>query len=210
MNDCVTDLCEERNGFRVTVNHHEVFHLTEAEYREFPLQPSQAFDWDAYRQALLVRQYPEALNRAVAFLAIRDRSCREVERKLTDKGYLDDTVEMVLYKLQKERLLDDAAFARAWVEARASRGLGKARLLQELRIKGVADDTAQAALAGLDAGEHDAQALAQATKVLRRYGSLPAREATQKAIAALMRRGYGYGEASRALQSAREQEPSNE
>jgi len=210
MNDCVTDLREDRNGFRVTVNNSEVFHLTEAEYRAFPLQPSQALDWDAYRQALLVRQYPEALNRAVAFLAIRDRSYHEVERKLMDKGYLADTVEMVLYKLQKEHLLDDAAFARAWVEARAPRGLGKARLLQELRLKGVADDTAQAALAGLDADEHDAQTLAQATKVLRRYSGLPAREAMQKAIAAMLRRGYGYGEATRALQNAIEQEQSDE
>ncbi|HNW86002.1 MAG TPA: regulatory protein RecX [Candidatus Limiplasma sp.] len=205
MNDKVTDLREERGGFRVTVNSGEAFHLTPAEYRAFPLKPAQTFDWKAYREALLVHQYPEALNRAVALLAVRARSCREVERKLTDRGYLADTVEMVLYKLEKENLLDDEAFAGEWVKARASRGLGKARLMQELRLKGVADSIAQAALATLEPDEQDGQAVLQAAKLRKRYAGLPPREAAQKATAALLRRGYSYAEASRALRAAEQE-----
>lgn len=202
MKDMVTELREIHGGYRVTVNSSENFRLSPAEYRDFPLKDGEELDWEAYRNALLLRQYPEALNRTVAFLAARAHSRHEVEQKLALKGYLSDTVEMVVYKLEKEGLLDDAAFATAWVEGRASRGLGKARLLQELRMKGVEDGIAKAAVAELDVETQDTQALILAAKVLKRYGNLDSREAMQKAVGAMLRRGYNYGEASHALQSA--------
>lgn len=45
--------------------------------------------------------------------------------------------------------LDDAAFARHWVEVRATRGFGAARLRAELRSRGVASALIDAALAAL-------------------------------------------------------------
>lgn len=201
----VTELREVRGGYRVTVNDSETFRLSPAEYREFPLQTGEEIDWKAFRHTLLLHQYPEALNRTVAFLAARGHSRREVEQKLVARGYLADTVEMVVYKLEKEGLLDDAAFASAWVQGRASRGLGKARLLQELRMKGVEGDIAEAAVAELDVEVQGTQAIQFAAKVLKRYEKLEAREAMQKAVGVMLRRGYSYGEASRALQTAIEQ-----
>jgi len=201
----VTELREVHDGYRVTINSSESFRLSSVEYREFPLREGEELDWEAYRKALLLHQYPEALNRTVSFLAARAHSRREVEQKLALRGYLPDTVEMVVYKLEKEGLLDDTVFATAWVEGRASRGLGKARLLQELRVKGVEDSIAKAALAEIDVDTQDSQALTLATKVLKRYGNLDSREAMQKAVGAMLRRGYNYGEASRALQRAIEQ-----
>ena len=137
MNDMVTQLREERNGYRVTVNDRETFRLSFADYRAFPLREGDALDFEQYRKNLLFRQYPEALNRAVALLATRARSRHEVEQRLLTRGYLADTVEIVLYKLEKEHLLDDTAFAAAWTQARSTRGLGKMRLRQELYQKGV-------------------------------------------------------------------------
>lgn len=210
MMDKVTGIQEVRNGYMITVNGAETFHLSAAEYRSYPLGLDEAFDFEAYKHNLLISQYPEALNRTVALLASRARSRHEVEQKLTDKGYLADTVEMVIYKLEKEGFLNDAAFATAWVEARSARGLGKARLLQELRQKGVDSDNIHAALDSLDEETQDAQTVQFAAKVLRRYAKLDAKETMQKSIAAMLRRGYGYGEASRALQAAIEQEMEQE
>ena len=202
MRDVVTEITELRRGVRVTVNRSEVFQLSPAEMRDLPLTVGEALDWEEYRQRLLLRQYPDALNRAVSLLATRARSTAELTRRLAGQGYLPDTVEMVLYKLEKERLTDDAAFAKAWVENRAARGVGKMRLKQELRLKGIQEGETEEALASLDEDTAAAQATALASKLLRRHRAAPAQEKRRKVITAMQRRGYSYGEAARALDAA--------
>ena len=200
--DRVTGLQDERKGYRVTINDSEAFHLSAAEFRQLPLALGETLDWEAYRKNLLFLQYPEALNRAVAALAAHAQSRTELERKLQARGYLADTVELVLYKLEKEHLIDDAAFARARVVARSARQLGKARILQELRQKGVPSGIAEAAVAEIDRDDSAGQALTLVTKLLRRYDDPSAPDARRKVIAAMQRRGYAYGEANHAYQEA--------
>jgi regulatory protein len=200
--DLVTSLREVRGGYRVTVNDTETFRLSKAEYRELPIAEGQALDFEQYRQELLLLQYPAALDHAVKLLALRPRSIREVERNLNERGCLSDTVEMVLYKMEKEKLLDDETFARSWAHARASLGLGRPRILQELRQKGVDGAIARAAVAELDTDETDTQAMVLAMKLLRRHPDIADPDAIRKALEAMQRRGYSYGEAARALKAA--------
>ena len=128
-----------------------------------------------------------------------------MERRLHERGYLADAVEMAVYKLEKEALLDDGAFARAWARARAARQLGRARILQELRQKGVDSHIAEAAVAELNEDDEADAATALASKLLKRHQRETAGDAMRKAIAAMQRRGYNYGEAKRALEAALEQ-----
>ena len=201
MNDLVTRMAVERGGYRVTVNDTDTFHLSKAEFRALPLQEGQSLDWAEYQKNLLLIQYPDALNRAVRLLAIRPRSRREVERSLQARGCIPDTVEMVIYKLEKEKLLDDAEFASAWVQARSGLGMGRARIQQELRMKGIDSETAESALAELSEEEQDAQALAFAEKLLRRHHDLAPSDAIHKSLSGMQRRGFSYGEALRALKT---------
>ena len=99
-----------------------------------------------------------------------------------------------------------AAQARQWAAYRAGSRLGQRRITQELRRKGVDADIAEAA-----AGELDGEAMQQAarelaTKYLRKAkpGEDP-RKTEQRALAALIRRGYGYDEARAALAQARQE-----
>jgi regulatory protein len=88
--------------------------------------------------------------------------------------------------------LDDAAFARGWVESRAPRGYGPARLRAELRARGVAAPLIEAALAAV--GEREEQ-LATARALARRR--LPGFQRGRPERAAvrlrdyLLRRGFG-------------------
>ena len=201
MKDTVTNLRTLRKGYEVTFDSGERLYLSNADFRALPLALGDSLDLRAYRHDLLLRQYPEALNRAVGLLATRARSQAEVERRLTAAGYQSDTVEMVLYKLEKERLLDDGAFAQAWVAQRSARGLGAMRLRQELRQRGVDETQASAAIEALAEEDTLAQAQALAAKLYRRYAAEPQAEAKRKTLVAMQRRGYRYGEASRALQA---------
>ena len=200
--DKVVALRELRRSFIVAFQSGESLRLSPADLRALPISVGDAVDVAAYRQSVLLRQYPEALDRAVGLLAVRARSRQEVERRLAERGYLSDTVEMVLYKLERERLLSDEAFAQAWAEGRAARGLGKARLRQELRMKGVESGIADNAIDALDDGDMARQARAVAEKLLRRLAGERPQDARRKALAAMQRRGYAYGDAMKALQAA--------
>lgn len=206
-NDVITAVKPEKHGVTLTVNGDEMVWVSRPIWREQPLAEGENLDWQAYKAWLLPRQYPEALNAAVAFLAIRARSVYEIQKKLEQKHYLNEAVEMALYKLEKERLTDDAAFAKSWVANAASRRVGRQRLMRELSQKGVDRETAEAALADMDETTNDEAAITAAQKLLRRYLSEPdEKKAMSKLMAAMARRGYGFDEARRAIEKAIEQE----
>ena len=103
---------------------------------------------------------------------------------------------MVLYKLEREHLLNDADFARQWVEARSGRKLGRSRIAQELRRKGIDADEAEEALSAI--GE-DAQ-LADAEKAAARAKSDEDPRKTYQRIAAMLaRRGFRWDITKEAL-----------
>ncbi len=203
MNDIVTEVRELKNGVRITVSDRRVLCMTRKNFQAFPLREGEAVDADELSHSLLLKQYPEALHRAVRLLAVRARSRFEIEKRLTDACYLADTVEMVLAKLETEGLLDDRAFAEQWARDRAGRQIGRERILYELRQKGIDDALAQQALSGLDPQRQDESAVKLAEKLMRRSRSLPAAEARRKTILAMRRRGYAYGDALKALEKIR-------
>jgi regulatory protein len=110
--------------------------------------------------------------------------------RLRRRGAPADVADDVVADLTARGYLDDEAFARHWVAARAPRGYGPARLRAELRARGVDTKLIEAALAGVN---EDGD-LEQARAVARRR--LPALQLGDRARAAarlrdhLLRRGY--------------------
>lgn len=201
--DVITEIRKERGRYRVTVSESDEFLVPVSLMRERPLAEGQPIDVEEYDNWLMLRQYRHALDRAVAYLASRARSRREVEQKLQQAGYRPCTVEMVLYKLEREKLLDDADFAMQWVEARSNRKLGRSRIAQELRRKGIAADEAEAALETIDDDDQLSGAIALAEKAAARIkpGEDP-RKAMNRIHAMLARRGYSWAVAKEAVQRA--------
>lgn len=172
-------------------------------YRERPLEPGDEVDPEEYDQWLLLHQYRPALDYAVSLLSARAYAAGELESRLLRAGYRPATAEMVLYKLSSNGLLDDADFARQWAQARAGRKLGRTRIAQELRRKGVSQEDAEAALDALDPEEQQENAAALAGKALRRAkpGEDP-RKTAQRITAMLARRGFSYDQARDAIRAA--------
>ncbi len=204
MQSVVASIEESKRGTMVAFECGEAFWFTRAMWREHePMAVGMEEDVDALRQWLLPRQYMHALNDAVALLAVRARAKGEIEQRLNARRYMPDTVEMVLYKLEKEGLLDDEAFARDWAASRARKQVGKHRIMQELRMKGLPTETAEQAVEALDEEESGAAAVALSKKLLRRYQDEPdERRAMQKLMAAMARRGYGWDDAKEAVETA--------
>lgn len=85
---------------------------------------------------------------AVALLARRDYSTRELRQKLKDRGYLEHAIEPVLLDLEETRKLDDQRYGANVVAYRARRGQGPARIRNELRRSGLKDHQIEEAVKG--------------------------------------------------------------
>ena len=201
--DLITAVERSKKGAVVTLNGEEKIFVSRALLIEREFAEGQALQRDELAQWLLPRQYPEALNLAVSLLAQRARSSGEIEQKLRDRFYLPETVEMVLYKLEKEHFLNDEAFAMEYAAALSRRQTGRARIAQDLRRKGIDPALIQRALEELDEEEADDAAFTLARKLLKRYEREPdPRKAMQKLLMAMARRGYGFEEARAAAERA--------
>ncbi len=78
------------------------------------------------------------LEAAARFLEPRARSVAEVRRRLIGAGYRHDLVEGAIERMLELGMLDDEAFARAWLESRdRARPRGERAIRQELGQKGV-------------------------------------------------------------------------
>ena len=144
----------------------------------------------------------QAHEKALRFLSSRPRSEWEIRQNLRKAGYGDETSERVLERLRSVALVDDAAFARYWIENRAQfKPRGSAALRQELRRKGVARDVIDEVL---KEGEHDEDqaALQAALAKANRYRQLPRPEFAQKLGAYLVRRGFNYEISREAVNAA--------
>ena len=122
-------------------------------------------------------------------------------------GVPDETAEAVLNRFTDAGLIDDAAFARAWVESRHySRGLSKRSLSAELRRHGVQNDEIREAVDALDPEQEiDTARHLVERKLASSRGRSPEARARQ-AAGMLARKGYPPGLAFRLIREVMQQE----
>lgn len=139
---------------------------------------------------------PESVARTILLdqLTGRARSRKELSDKLRSKDVPDDLAQRLLDRFEEVGLVDDEAFARAWVAGRQSaKGLARRALAQELRRKGVDDDVAREALDELDPETEEQAARALVRKKLRSLSRVDDVTATRRLVGMLARKGYGSG-----------------
>ena len=87
---------------------------------------------------------------AIALQSYREHGAKELEAKLTRKGYDALTATQVIADLRETGLVSDQRFAEAFVRAHAARGHGPMRIRYELRELGVANELTEGALSTED------------------------------------------------------------
>jgi regulatory protein len=138
---------------------------------------------------------PTAYQRAIRRLARRDHSVAELRQALLERDHDPAEVEAALERLRRERYLDDAGFAERFARSRmAHQGLGRLRVRQGLRQRGVDRGTIDAGIAGA-LREVDERELLDG--LARRYwrqhaGVEPARR-LPRLWSFLLRRGFAPG-----------------
>ena len=131
-----------------------------------------------------------AHEQALRFLEARPRSSTEVKQRLRKKQVADEVIDQIVARLQEVGLIDDAAFAKFWVENREEFRPRAARALRfELKRKGLANDVIDGVVNTVDEKE---SAYRAGTARAARWRTLDRREFMEKLIAFLARRGFSY------------------
>jgi regulatory protein len=143
---------------------------------------------------------PEAVARKILLdqLTGRARSRKELSDKLAGKGVPAELATRLLDRFEEVGLVDDDAFARTWVSQRQSavgggKGLARRALAQELRRKGVDDETSREVLDELDPAAEETAARELVRRKLRNLSRVDDQTATRRLVGMLARKGYGAG-----------------
>ncbi len=143
---------------------------------------------------------PEADLEAVARKILLDqltgqaRSRSELAGKLAKKNVPEALATRLLDRFEEVGLVDDEAFARAWVQSRQpGKGLARRALAQELRRKGVDDQVARTALDEVDPDDEVEAARTLVRRRLRTVATLDRDVKVRRLTGMLARKGYPAG-----------------
>jgi len=148
---------------------------------------------------------PESVARGVCLRALTGapKTRQQLADLLTKRGVPDDAAEAVLDRFTEVGLIDDAAYARAWVSSRqAGRGLARRALSAELRAKGVDAEVAAEAVEAVDDDDERETARRLVERKLGGVRRLDRVTATRRLMGMLARKGYNGGLAATVVREA--------
>jgi regulatory protein len=130
----------------------------------------------------------EAYEKAIALLARREHSSRELQAKLVQRGFDVEATARVLQTLVSKDFQNDARFGEMLVRTRLEGGYGARWIIAELRTHGIDEESSRRLI---DEAAPDWLELAS-RQLQRRYGARPARDFAErgKRGAFLLRRGF--------------------
>ena len=124
----------------------------------------------------------------------RARTRHQLAEKLAQKNVPDELATRLLDRFEEVGLVDDAAFAREWVQQRSTgRGLARRALAHELRGKGIDDEIADQALDQVDGDDELELARELVRRKLRSVAGLDPDKATRRLVGMLARKGHSPG-----------------
>ena len=169
------------------------------------------FDPDAPPSAVREKEpvEPAALAREICLrqLSHGPRTAHQLAAAMARKGIEEDVANEVLERFTDVGLIDDVAFAEAWVESRhAGRGLARRALAHELRTRGVDTAVIAVAVAELDPERELETARALAVKRLAATRGLETPARFRRVASVLARKGYSEAVAYRVIREALEAE----
>lgn len=152
---------------------------------------------------------PEEAARALCLrlLTGTPRTRRQLADAMARRKVPEDVAERVLSRFEDVGLIDDAAFADAWVESRHHRrGLAGRALARELRTRGIEGTLVDEAVGRLDPGQEEATARELVDRRMGATRGLDRDKRVRRLAGMLARKGYSEGLALRVVRRALEEE----
>jgi regulatory protein len=140
--------------------------------------------------------------RAVVFrlFKFRPRSEQELVDKLQDKGFDKEITGQTITYFKKLGLIDDAVFAKGWIQSRLNKPYGTRRIKQELKHKGILDEIIATELEKAKAHYDELEIIIKiSNKRIRIYKNLDKIKTRRRLQDYLLRRGFSPENIQKAL-----------
>ena len=189
MSGCISAIsAQKKRKDRVNIYIEGRYHFSLSLWAAANLKPGDYLSSEQISHLKAQDEKEKAWQRAADYLTRRPRSAREIRQYLKNKGFTRGAIHPVMERLADYGYIDDAAFARMWIDSRLrQRPRGAFGLRQELKQKGIKEELIDAALRDFD--EH-AAARKAVTPRLEKWRALPEIERRRKIYEFLARRGF--------------------
>ncbi len=184
-------IVQKRNPDRVNVFMDGSFSFSVSRLVGAWLKVGQPISQQKLKELLSADEMEKAFQSAVHFLSFRSRSENEIRLNLKKKEFSPLAIGETINKLKDAGLVDDAEFARQWVETRVhSKPRSRWLMEYELRQKKVLDDQISQAFEIIP--DDSTLALQAARKKMHQFSHLEKDAFRKKITSFLMRRGFQY------------------
>lgn len=184
---------KRHDRYSVYVDGKYAFSLSEGALIEQGLASGQELDPQRFKALKEAAGLDKAYGNALRYVAMRPRSEWELKDYFRRKGIDDEAAKQVTERLRDLGLLNDLAFARAWLaNRRLLKSTSQRRLKLELRQKHVPDEVIAQVL---DEDEADERSVL-AELIAKKHGRYPDK---QKFMQYLARQGFSYDDIKAAL-----------
>jgi regulatory protein len=135
--------------------------------------------------------FEKAKNYAFLLLKFRLRSEKELIWRLKRKKFDAATIKKVLEFLKEKDFINDKDFAKSWAESRLKRVWGLKKIKEELKLKGIAQDTIDNQIAEIKKSYCEKEIVSEIIeKRTKRLKGIEPEKAKRRIYAYLLRRGF--------------------
>ena len=183
----------------VVLSNGDKLKLSHSSYTEFRLYEGKKLSEEELVNLLSYEKEGEFYDYALRLLGKDNYTVSLLSKKLLGKGADEKQVSSIVERLKKEDLLNDERYAKVFVDDVAElRSIGKNKALAELRIKGI-DDSILSKLEFPEEKEYE-RACTSACMLDKKYSKAANGAKKDKAIRALIAKGFAYDIASKAVE----------
>ena len=197
--DVLTQVKKNKKNYELIINGNKRLIVSSKIFYSLHLKEGQEIDLKQVLPKVRSLQEKEALQRAIYMLSLQDRCEMEIIKFLKKQHYADSIIKYVLDRLKSLSLLDDKRYIERHISNRLATGYGEQRIIVDLIKKGFNKATIESALQnGIYEEEAFSRAVEYAKKYSDRFDALDYNN-KQKIKMALIRRGFSYDIANKAL-----------
>lgn len=190
---------KRKDRYSVFVDGKYAFSLSESALLDSKLASGRELTKDELRSFKQLSADDKLYNNALRYAAMRLRSEWELREYLRRKQAAPEAADKVMAKLARIGLVNDGAFARAWVDSRrALKPSSRRKLQQELKAKRIGDDLIREVLSD---GDNEEQ-IALRDMIARKRRQAKYREDPEKLMQYLARQGFSYDDVKAAVGEA--------
>jgi regulatory protein len=194
---------KDKQRYNIYIDEQFAFGVHEDVLIRHRLHKGQTIDAAAIQAIVEEEERQQAYVYALKWLGAKVRTTREILERLRNRGFTEEAAQEAVRRLERQRYVDDADFAKHWTLERANaQKKGKRLIARELQAKGIADSHIREALKQLDEADEWETVMELAKKKWRNVSD-PEEEVKQmqRVYAFLIRRGFPPQLAGRAIRA---------